>query len=98
MADDISLTYRNNFLKAQEALREAEAKFRDALATLGDATDYAIRAELRLIEKPEDAVKMLARQASANGSTWSGGPSSAINIIEHVKRTRAVNALARINF
>lgn len=98
MADDISLTHRNNFLKAQEKLKEAEAALRDALSNLSDATDYAIRTELRLIETPIEAVKFLSRTASANGSTWSGGPHNAINVIEHIKQERAVAALARLNF
>lgn len=98
MADDISLTYRNNFLKAQEKLREAEAALRDALANLSDAADLAIRTELRLIETPTEAAKFLSRTASANGSTWSGGPHNAINVIEHVKRERAVAALSRLTF
>lgn len=98
MADDISTTHRNNFLKAQEKLRAAEAELRDALINLGDAVDYAIRTELRLIETPIGRVKMLSKMSSSNGATWSGGPYNATNVIEHVKRQRAVNELARTTF
>lgn len=95
MADDKD-TYRANYLKANETLRDAESAFRDALASLNDAVDHIIRTELRLIETPQEAAQYLAKMASANGSAWSGGPHSAINIIESLKRQRAVDTLARI--